>query len=146
MGGNRRRRRSYDSARKKKIKTGSMALSHTSFAFNQDDISVCRRFSCRIQWLPSGRGRCTPYSECNSCPRPVYCFLIQCLSVNHFFHNMVLKEQKPQQVQAHANDLYSHMVFLDEKFIEHGVDYIAHKLIISISARLSKFLFGFYSL
>ena len=74
----RRRRRSYDSARKEKIKTGSMALSHTSFAFNQDDISVCRRSSCRIQWLPSGRGRCTPYSECNSCPRPVYCFSIQC--------------------------------------------------------------------
>ena len=36
MGGNRgdrRRRRSYDSARQKEIKTGSMALSHTSFAF-----------------------------------------------------------------------------------------------------------------
>lgn len=37
-------------------------------------------------------------------------------------------------------------VRLDKEFIEHRVDYIAHKLIISISARLSKFLFGFYSL
>ena len=37
-------------------------------------------------------------------------------------------------------------VRLDKEFIKHRVDYIAHELIISISSRLSKFLFGFYSL